>query len=289
MKTNNFFHLIMLLALIITSCTSEKDSYLSWNLNGDVKSVNTYSSVRKFGKLEKDKLDSRCEFTEKGKLRIMEHIGYSKTIYKYEGDLVVEMEHYDLQPGKGLEYKSIYKYEENKNTETCTFNSNGVLEGKTVHKFDGDKVIEAIDYDADGSLKEKSVNKYEEDRIVESINYDADGTIKVKITYKYHKNGKLMYLDDIFFNKDGSINLRLYHKYDEHGNIIESGDENGINKRNEFKYDVNGNLIESTSFKEDGSSEKFIYTNDEHGNWIEKIPVDDSSKLNGEIREIEYY
>ena len=172
--------LISLLLLVIyglLGCDNnqKKKNYLTeQNLKGNVKDITEYDykAISKFGKPEKDSLESNTDFK-----------------YDKEGK-ISEKNKYEVH-GK-LERKVIYIYDTNgKELEQKAYGKNGDLIQTYFSKYNEKGILtDWKNIGSDGKLSQGYICKYDEkENLIERSNYDTRGSTTKEI-YTYDNKGK---------------------------------------------------------------------------------------------------
>jgi hypothetical protein len=188
------------------------------------------------------------EYNENGDvLKMMEQFEeyeevYS-TVFKYEGKLLIQIDHYQDDEFDFTEKKLVYEnqklikeiqyneYNETKNIITNKYNTNGLLvksirdevsekDRRTFELFydeNNNKVKELIYNYKDKLIAAQYVKYDEKNREVESEWEDLDHYKKTVTEYDGDRVKNLIY-----FNRDGSITNKIENFYDENNNLVQS-------------------------------------------------------------------
>ena len=281
--------ILFAIILLLLGCSNQEkeNDWVKSGLKGQVKTYTefSYKAEKRFGKIEKGKLDKRIDVFH----------DFKKT-YNEKGHQV----QYDQYDSDGsLEAKSTYKYDENGNRIVInSYEPDGSLYSKKTFKYDNKGVrIESNRYNKDGSLKEKTTYKYDKKgNKIESNTYKSDGSMYEKKTYKYDDKGNKIETNK--YSANGDLNYRWKYKYDEKGNKIESKMYRSkmfgstMNLIDTDKYDEKGNKVETKKYDPYGNLKirlTYKYEYDEQLNWVKRIEFENKTPAYILERDFEYY
>lgn len=262
MKTLKQITIFSVIILFFNSCQNNnvRNDLNEFVLNGKVKSVieTSYEPIEKFGEIIKGD-------------RIRGNASSKLNLFNSEGNLI---ENITYSSDGEIEYKSIFKYDENTNkTEKEIYNSKRKLEGKWEYNYD-DK----------GMMKETNI-------------YDSIGKFIRKVKYEYDINGRV--IEDYKYNSDGILEEKMVFDYFDLKNKTESiyNFNNDLIIKNDYEYDDDKKLIkqEYNIYGLYGKDIRTLYTYmytkfDKDGNWIERIQYNEENVPTMITeRKIEYY
>lgn len=195
----------------------------------------------------------------------------NKKIWQYEytekGYQKIETTEYYYKEGKGSRLEDRYLYNaEGKLIAQSSYNQEGILLDKETYQYDAQgKLIANHFYTDKGELK------------------------KMKRIYQYNEQGKL--IDKSYYDNNDEVQDKETWQYDAQGNMVERVYYDNIIGRYEkeiWQYDAQGNQVEyefhiaegNFVVKPNGEIEipreiltvtKYMYQNDEQGNWVKEI------------------
>lgn len=222
---------------------------------GKVKSINEerYTLVSKYGEWVKDKLVSKevIQFNNSG--NVIKQMKFDKdgllssTLICCYDENGIKTEQQYFKENNNLFSKRIYKYSADGNKiESPLYNSAGVMVSKQVYILDMKLKTETCEYDSNGILQVKWIYGYDQkrNRISENM-YDSSGQLTNKWTYTYNNLGDK--IEESWYKADGLRNNRKFYtyEYDNTNNWIEKEEGVTVYKFGELAFEPSIMVIRS--------------------------------------------
>lgn len=298
-KTNLIFSVVIIIGLILTSCSKKeaKNDLEIAGLKGKVKSITLKQSlssddemyiaeIHKYNLLgyevEKEEFyngEHKEKYTRDNKNNIIEKKGHGVNAEGFNDDWMIknkfnnqnkliESTHFS---GNKISTINEFKYDDNGNliSDITTYPKEDTDENSTSYKYDeNNNIIEMI----------------EKTSIIKKNNPSYN-----KLVFKYDSNNNKVYESEV--DEKGDTGISREFKYDDNNNIIEEKYTYNNGKPFITKYYYNEDkLVEEKLFNKEGSLDGITsYEYDKVGNWIKKTNNSTNGKLSVTVRLIEYY
>lgn len=248
---NRNFVIILVFAILLTSCSSNKNDLEELNLKGKIWKLKEtrYEGEEKFGKYQIG--DKR-------------YYGHQFYVFNEEGNL---LESQQLDRKGEIESVSKYSYDKSGNcTEITTYEDDEVVQ-KQVNQIADNQVVEVKVFDDEGNLTEKYQYDYSGSDISGGKIFKGDGSLD--LTFKNELSGGLLTKQIVKDSLDQITSIRTYERNTE-GDIV--------TQKIEYPKDT-------TEY-----AYTFQYDYDEQGNWLKQYQVDEDGKIDDIlVRNIVYY
>jgi hypothetical protein len=243
--------LILMIAVFLASCNSNKNDLEESNLKGEIWKVKetSYEGEEKFGKYQ---------------IGDKNYWGHQFYVFNKDGNLT-ELQRLDRK-GK-TERISKYNYDKDGNCmEITTYEDDEVVQ-KQVNRIEKGKLVEVQVFDKDGELSDKYQYNYSGDDISSGKVFNSNG--KLNITFKNGYSSGFLNTQIVKDSLDEIKSILTYERNNE-GDII--------NQKIEYPKDTSENVY------------TFSYDYDDKGNWLKQYQFDKEGKIEDIIvRNIVYY
>ncbi|MEJ6663160.1 MAG: hypothetical protein QNL31_02555 [Flavobacteriaceae bacterium] len=244
---NSKLSIILIIATLLSSCTSNKNDLEESNLKGKIWKLkeSRYEGEEKFGKYQIG--DKR-------------YYGHQLYIFNEEGN-ILESEQLDRK-GK-IEKISKYSYDEKGNCiEITTYEDDKVI-NKQVNQIDNNQIIEVQVFDDDGELTERYQYDYSGSDISGGRIFNSDGSLN--LTFQNEMSGGLLSKQIVKDSLEQITSIRTYDR-NKQGDILTQKieypkDTTEYTYTFQYDYDKKENWLKQYQFDKDGEIDDILVRN----------------------------
>lgn len=263
--------LTFLLTVFISYSQQNNYTLKTENLKGDVMSYQKETFI-----IDKTTQELTLKYKEK---KVFNHKGAIIRIENYGNDAT-------------LDSKELYTYKNDKLTIVTTFNSTGKKDKSTLYEYDDlGRLVAQKKVNSTGKPQYLTTYLYNQKgllaaqhKLIPSINYT------MKESYTYNAKGQ-----KIEIAKTARIGTtKVQFSYNGKGQLIKKSEYNAMGELYsviKYEYNSNDDKISLKKYDADGLmtyDEKYEYTYDPKGNWVQKLSFEKGEKVSVEKREIIY-